>query len=65
MKEELSNSIKKKILRRSERTAESPDTEEKPNFLKIINTFAKGVVSLPSFARDLNVARQNLVWLIN
>ena len=64
MKEELSNSIKKKILRRSERTAESPDTEEKPNFLKIINTFAKSVVSLPSFARDLNVARQNLVWLI-
>ena len=37
MKEELSNSIKKKILRQSERTAESPDTEEKPNFLKIIN----------------------------
>lgn len=64
MKEELSNSIKKKILRQSERTAESPDTEEKPNFLKIINTFAKSMVSLPSFARDLNVARQNLVWLI-
>ena len=64
MKEELSNSIKKKILRQSERTAESPDAEEKPNFLKIINTFAKSMVSLPSFARDLNVARQNLVWLI-
>ena len=64
MKEELNNSIKKKILRQSERTAESPDTEEKPNFLKIINTFAKSMVSLPSFARDLNVARQNLVWLI-
>jgi len=64
MKEELNNSIKKKILRQSERKAESPDTEEKPNFLKIINTFAKSMVSLPSFARDLNVARQNLVWLI-
>ena len=64
MKEELSNSIKKKILRQSERTAESPGAEEKPNFLKIINTFAKSMVSLPSFARDLNVARQNLVWLI-
>ena len=64
MKEELNNSIKKKILRQSERTVESPDTEEKPNFLKIINTFAKSMVSLPSFARDLNVARQNLVWLI-
>jgi len=64
MKEELNNSIKKKILRQSERTAESPGAEEKPNFLKIINTFAKSMVSLPSFARDLNVARQNLVWLI-
>lgn len=65
MKEELFKSIKRKIFAQPDKTFQSPELEkEKSNSLETLDTFAKNMISLPGFARDLNVARQNLVSLI-
>ena len=60
----IKDSIQKKLLGKSEKMVGSPEPEKKPDFLNILNEFAKSMISLPSLARDLNVARQNLIWLI-
>jgi len=60
----IKDSIQKKLLGKSEKMIGSPEPEKKPDFLNILNEFAKSMISLPSLARDLNVARQNLIWLI-
>ena len=44
--------------------AGSPEPEIKPDFLKILNEFAKSMVSLPGLSKDLNIAKRNLGALI-
>jgi hypothetical protein len=60
----IKDSIQKKLLGKSEKMVGSPEPEIKPNFLKILNEFAKSMVSLPGLAKDLNIAKRNLGALI-
>ena len=60
----IKDSIQKKLLGKSEKMAGSPEPEIKPDFLKILNEFAKSMVSLPGLAKDLNIAKRNLGALI-
>lgn len=62
--EVIKDSIQKKLLSKSARMAESPELENNSNFLKITNEFAKSIVSLPSLAKDLNIAKRNIIQYV-